>query len=481
MTQVGPHNVRIRTREIIFSSADQLAYAEILARAFPDIRFLDIPSTLPKNEKPPEATVRSLAECSREEVLIVFDPAWRPAWKCDSDMPSSNRWYVRDLPLPNGSFERGRGIRRREQHKDPGDGKTPESIESGRIYFRIAANDKAQEAVARKALRLIGKVASNKNLLRIRHPSLEVIWPQMTSEWWIGFDARRWCLEKPTRSLGGMWQPGGAWAYRPVPEELVAPSAEPLGAHEAGMSPESRATGGEHKAKSAYVAPKVGSRAPSRRISERWRAWVMTSADELAYADLLAETFPGIRFVEKYIPVATKDPMPGIEPQVSLAECPAQMVHIIFDPTWEFRWRYEKCEIGGTYGRWVYGELPLPYGTIERNPFGRGEGGPRARPLDMDRISQLKEGGVYFYFERGNKEHKAIVSTALRLIGRVASMKNFVCVDAKTLNIIDSNPGSVPWIGNDARRWCLEKPDRTFGGLYIDPWSKGWRLRPKPG
>ena len=480
MTQVDRHDVGIRKREIVLSPADQLAYAEILAREFPDVRFLDEPHTLPKNEKPPEATVRSLAECRCEDVLIVFDPAWRPAWKCDSDAKTYNRWYIRGLPLPNGSLERGQGVGRKEKHKDLFDGEVPESIESGRIYFRIAANDKAQDAVARKALRLIGKIASNKNLLLVRHPSLEVIWPKTTSEWWIGFDARRWCLEKPTRSLGGMWQPGGAWAYRPVPEGLAAPPAELPGAREAGTPPESGTPDGQRKAKRGSVAPKIRARLPFYRISKRWRAWIMTLADELAYADLLAEAFPGVRFVEKYVSAATKDPMPDIRPRATLAECPAETVHIVLDPTWEFRWRYERDKICGTYGRWVYGELPLPYGTIERNPFGRRKGGPERWPLNVDHASELEEGGIYFYSERGNKKHKAIVSTALGLIGRVASMKNFVRVDAKTLNVTDSDPGSVPWIGNGARRWCLEKHDRTFGGIYIDPWSERWRLRPKP-
>jgi len=461
MTGIDPHDVRIRKREIVLSSADQLAYAEVLAREFPEARFLDDPYTLPKNEKPSEATVRSLAECRCENVVIVFDPAWRPEWKGEPNSPKSNCWYIRNLPLPNGRFERGRGIRQKKRPDDTFAGEISEGIESGRIYFRIAPNDREQEMLARKALRLIGKIASNKGLLLVRYPSQAVICPETRSEWWIGFDARRWCLEKPTRSLGGMWHPSGAWAYRPKAEGLTAPPAQLPGTREA------EAPSGS------------GSRIPSRRVSERWRAWIMTWDDELAYADLLAQAFPGVRFIEDYVPVATTGPMPDIRPRAALAECPADTVHIVLDPTWKFKWRYEKYEIDGPYARWIYGELPLPYGTIKRNPFGGGEGGPRTRPLNTDQASKLTEGRIYFYSERGNESQRAAVSTALRLIGRVASRKNFVRVDAKTLNVIDSDPGAVPWIGNGARRWCLEKPDRIFGGIYIDPWSEGWRLRPK--
>ncbi len=216
MTNASYH-VRIRKREIILSPADQIAYADGLVGAFPDVRFCDIPHVLPKNEQPPEIAVRSLAECRCEDVFIVFDPAWRPRWNCAAGVTNNNRWYIDNIPLPNARFERGRGIRRRERYKDLFDGEVPESIGSGRIYYRIASNDKAQESLARKALGLIGKVASNKNLMLVESPSLKVIRPEVRSEWWVGNDARRWCLEKPTRSLGGMAQPGGAWTYRPKP------------------------------------------------------------------------------------------------------------------------------------------------------------------------------------------------------------------------------------------------------------------------
>lgn len=51
-------------------------------------------------------------------------------------------------------------------------------------------------------LRLLTEVASNKDLLHVRRPSLEVISEMVHDRYWVGHDARRWCLEKPKRALG---------------------------------------------------------------------------------------------------------------------------------------------------------------------------------------------------------------------------------------------------------------------------------------
>lgn len=220
MTEVDPHDLLIRSREIIFSPADELAYADLLVRAFPNVRFLDCPSVLPRGEKPPETTVRSLAECRSDDTYIVFDPDWRPTWTCDPGPREADRWYLKNAPIPNGSWDRCGNIGQRKQYESRPDSKEIESIGSQEIYFRIAPRDKGQEALAAKALRLIGKMASTGNMLTLRMPAMEIAGPPRSIEYWIGHDARRWCLEKPNRTLGGSWdEKRGGWARRPADPE----------------------------------------------------------------------------------------------------------------------------------------------------------------------------------------------------------------------------------------------------------------------
>ncbi len=217
MTEGRRREVRFRGREIIFSAADELVYAELLVRAFPDVRFLDLPDVLPRGEKPPEATVRSLAECHGRETLIVFDPAWKPTWECDPGPRNWDRWYIKGLTCPNGEFGRFYRVKPSKRGEARPENERIESIGADKIYFRIAPNDKDQEAVARKALGLIGKMASRANMRNLRMPQMEDIGKPRMIEYWVGNDARRWCLEKPNRTLGGTWNyKRGGWAMRPA-------------------------------------------------------------------------------------------------------------------------------------------------------------------------------------------------------------------------------------------------------------------------
>ncbi len=217
-------------------------------------------------------------------------------------------------------------------------------------------------------------------------------------------------------------------------------------------------------------------RAGEECVRFRVREWVVTLADELAYADLLVEAFPGVRFIESRNPVSIKKPPPNIQPQASLADCVSYMVDIVFDPSWTLQWR--PCK---EVDWWCRGPIPLPNGTMDRETIWRPEGAPRPIPRDMEKISHwgLYKGRIYFRIAHGNKEHEAFARKALRLIGKMASKKNFVRVASDTLEVI-APARFVPWIGNDARRWCLEKPDRRLAGVFSGPGFAGWGLRPKP-
>lgn len=207
-----PHNVHMRGREWVMTLIDEIAYADLLRDAYPGVRFIDCPVN-PRGEAPPNIRpLRSIQECLQPTVNIVFDPGWSPQW---TPGYYPGWWSMERMPLPNGTIDRG-NIRLSRDGPWRVDQDQRDTVDGGRIYFRMAPGDKGHEAVVRKALRLLAKVASNRNLNIVWVPSLKLRSTDVRNGPWIGHDARRWCLEKPNRTLGGMWQPGGAWAYRPV-------------------------------------------------------------------------------------------------------------------------------------------------------------------------------------------------------------------------------------------------------------------------
>lgn len=217
---------------------------------------------------------------------------------------------------------------------------------------------------------------------------------------------------------------------------------------------------------------------PGRRCGFRGREWVVTLADELAYAELLAEAFPGVRFLESRNPVSINKPPLDIQPRASLTDCVASMVHIVFDPSWTLRWEPSKVS-----NWWTYDSDSLPNGTMDRMTIWYPRGAPGHQPYDMDGTSHwgagLHKGRIYFRIVPGNENHEAFARKALRLIGKMASKRNFVHV-ANDTNEVLGPARFVPWIGNDARRWCLEKPDRRLAGVLSRPGFVGWGLRPSP-
>ncbi|MEO5375902.1 MAG: hypothetical protein H7840_16850, partial [Alphaproteobacteria bacterium] len=113
----------------------------------------------------------TLAECRRPYIEVVLDPDWEPTW-FQSPGYKTTCW-ITDNPYPNATFERSHV--REEPSELWIDGKArpiAPRISEGRIYFRCLKDDAAQRRLAAKAIRLIGKIATNKNMQEIRYPSL---------------------------------------------------------------------------------------------------------------------------------------------------------------------------------------------------------------------------------------------------------------------------------------------------------------------
>ncbi|MBF0130192.1 MAG: hypothetical protein HQL33_09380 [Alphaproteobacteria bacterium] len=203
-------------RNFVFSPKDEAAYDALLHAAFPGIRYYDwLKHGEDSKPDPPELRlVGALAECQGPYVNVILDPDWRPTWQ-QSPNHKTTCW-VSDLPYPNATIERSRACLEASvmviNHKTC---PIPPGIDEGRVYFRCLKDEKTQRSLAAKAIRLIGKVATNRNVLVVNYPSLEVRWKLETGgPYWFGFDALDWCRQDPERMLAFRGYQG--YGFRPA-------------------------------------------------------------------------------------------------------------------------------------------------------------------------------------------------------------------------------------------------------------------------
>ncbi len=196
-------DVSFRSRHIAFTREDEAAYCALLRVAFPDIRYLARPQRSHDGPEPPEIGVYTrLVDCLAYTTHVIFDPDWRPAWRKTGKYKT---WSTTNYPYPNGYILRSGSIRPgREKSGQRGvEGPVPPRLAGGDIHFRCRPACPGDFKLAARALRLIGKVATNKRQVRLFYPSREVIaYDEKGSELWIGHDAIRWLREDSERMTG---------------------------------------------------------------------------------------------------------------------------------------------------------------------------------------------------------------------------------------------------------------------------------------
>jgi hypothetical protein len=91
-------------------------------------------------------------------------------------------------------------------------------MEGGQIYFRCDKGNAAHMSLARKGLRLLTKVATNK-VAYVHYPSLEVKNRSGNGGLvWCGFHALEWCRQAPDRFLAysSLLNRREGYGYRPL-------------------------------------------------------------------------------------------------------------------------------------------------------------------------------------------------------------------------------------------------------------------------
>jgi hypothetical protein len=204
-------------RHFVFHPDDALAWSELMRQRFRELRYYDAPLSgeLRPGKSPFDLRLRTSLHGGAGEdfrsIDLVFDETWRPEWTKDR----MGGWTLGSPPYPNATIRYLGGrifeettvrdgyeyVRGEERHRVP-DRVEPPRITGGQIYFRCEKGNPEHMRVARAALRLIAKVATNKVAV-VHYPSLKVV-PQESGGpgvTWCGFHAIDWCRKAPDRFL----------------------------------------------------------------------------------------------------------------------------------------------------------------------------------------------------------------------------------------------------------------------------------------
>lgn len=181
-----------RSRHMVFLPEDELAYEAVLRQAFPHCVFLDYRlKGGSADQEPPVELYGSIAECRTEDAAVILDS--REFLPC-------RKWSYGDWILNTPTRPLGRWKRRTAPQKHHENRPTPWQIALSEIDFLVQLDDTACVKQAERAVRLIDKVASRKEVRRFEYPSQVSFerpgWPLPLvgkhALAWAQADANRW-------------------------------------------------------------------------------------------------------------------------------------------------------------------------------------------------------------------------------------------------------------------------------------------------
>ena len=308
------HLVRMPGRQTIWTSDDLMTWCNLLRDAFPQVLFHEqFSSALSEDEpeRPPEVIFHDSLVDIRMGLgeIIIADRDWRPHMLVRPG-PYCLLWTWARQPPVTGANLGGHG-----EPMMPTSRVRRPKLNAGSVFLRYHRDDREAKSIAMKALRLVGKMSTNKLMLCDR-TTLAIKGPATACMFWAGHHAIRWCLDDPRRTLDGIFLPPEAHSRWPVPD--VPGDIELL----------------------------------DRRI-------MALAADEAAYTAALLDAFPGIRFVDG--PLWWRD-KPALRYIDGIAAATADEVSLLLPPAgWEPQFALSPA------GHWLVANRPFPQGTFSRS------------------------------------------------------------------------------------------------------------------
>lgn len=217
-----------RSRQVALNEEDIPRLSGLLQKEFPSARYYMEPTLAqvnylyprfqgPKRTRPPRLLIHPslhriwlAGRRWKSDLCMVLDPDWEPRWYMYTSDPSNHYLAFWPSHHPTVDFRSLRGVDCAPR---------AETIASGFIDVRCNPAMPEHFRFAGKLLRLVARVASNRNLESIKASSGVVTETYVDKgAWiWIGHDTRRWALEGPTRFAA--WS--GDHLYRPLPDHPV--------------------------------------------------------------------------------------------------------------------------------------------------------------------------------------------------------------------------------------------------------------------
>ncbi len=194
-----------RNKGIVFAPEDYRNLSAVLADAFPDARYYMVPTDRQRNylyreshgllrKHPPRVLVHPTLERISQaayrwkaDIVMVTDTQWQPEWKRVVDDHKFPHWSLLPPRQPSVFFQRRMG-----QYIQLKMGAT--GMIGHDISVRCLPGSDSHLRFASRFFRLLGKVASNRNLAIMKYPSGEIVESYIDKPaWlWIGHAARQW-------------------------------------------------------------------------------------------------------------------------------------------------------------------------------------------------------------------------------------------------------------------------------------------------
>lgn len=453
---------------------------EILAKEFPDARYYMDPTDKQRNvlcqpekglrrTKPPRVLIHHslhrIWQCAQRwnsDIVMVPDTEWRPTWQHVKDHHEYPHWSLNAPRHPYVWLRDMRGL-------DSSDGVAP--LHTVDISVHCQPGNEAHLRFASHVMRLLGRIASDRNLVEVEQPSGKIVGIHVdkTSWCWVGHAARHWAAENTDRFLKSSTSTAGTRrVVLPLPPDYTA------GRKQTGLpidpdSDQSTATG-------------------RHRTSYRTARVALVEEDIAQLSALLAKAFPQARYYMQPTDRQCNNPYRDSSDNPLRNRPPRLLMHSSLYRIWQAsqRWKQHKIWMVAD-SRWEpvwehcphYLETSPPYWSLAKPslPFAEFEHLGRHHTKLNGTITALYEySQVSTHSQAASQDCPHFEGQFFRALDKVARDFGMVEVKYPSGEIVKSFANDYTWrlVGNAARRWAAEDSNRflSFSG------SSG--LRPLP-
>lgn len=195
-----PPPTTIRSRQVCMTERDWHAFGDALQQMFPQARYyLRIGRNI-KTEVPPPLIfhrhLRAMPVTYRDEVVMVFDPFWKPSFFKFYDLkevrPDDWQWVLMPPPHPTVNFRLHINVWTRQGPPHHG---------VGEIDFYATPKNREHASLMGRFYRLFGKFATNRGLAWVRYPDYLTTPVEKGLDCWCGYDAIEWTRGDARRFL----------------------------------------------------------------------------------------------------------------------------------------------------------------------------------------------------------------------------------------------------------------------------------------